>query len=351
MTSGWRGGPRGAPSAPLGTPRSSPSSSRPGGAAARRASGAAPPGRGVQAQSRTRDGVHARPRDAASPQRARSPPGHVRPHVVVHVLPRWQPGRDCGRSGRPDLGWADASPAVHAAPRLRGLSDRLRPRWRLARHLGLDLREHVDSLVHGIVTRLGGESARDPAHDPIEDGHHVGAGGHRVEREHQPVLIVDEHPVGHEQVEVRSRPDFCLPRRPRWTWITRWPRSTSTHARCSASSSRRPVPTRSALLGPLFALYETATPRSTPTLMLRYVTDDRTYLGIGHRMIPIQPPTPSAGSTSRASTSCTSSSSSGSSGGTTTASRSRWRSTAMRRGRSAATTAGSPRAISATRPR
>jgi len=32
-------------------------------------------------------------------------------------------------------------------------------------------------------------------------------------------------------------------------------------------------------------------------------------------------------------------------------SRSRWRSTAMRRGRSAATTAGSPRAISATRPR
>jgi hypothetical protein len=44
----------------------------------------------------------------------------------------------------------------------------------------------------------------------------------------------------------RSRPDFGLPRRPRWTWITRWTRSTSTHARCSASSSRRPVPTRTA---------------------------------------------------------------------------------------------------------
>ena len=42
------------------------------------------------------------------------------------------------------------------------------------------------------------------AHDPIEDGHHVCAGGHRVERERQPVLVVDEHPVGDPPPELLS---------------------------------------------------------------------------------------------------------------------------------------------------
>jgi hypothetical protein len=49
------------------------------------------------------------------------------------------------------------------------------------RRLGLDLRQHVDALLHAVLVRLVGEPARDPAHDPIEDRHHVGVGGHRVE--------------------------------------------------------------------------------------------------------------------------------------------------------------------------
>jgi len=47
-------------------------------AAARRTRGAAPPGRGISARSRAHDGVHARPRDATSPQRTCPAPGHVR---------------------------------------------------------------------------------------------------------------------------------------------------------------------------------------------------------------------------------------------------------------------------------
>jgi hypothetical protein len=70
--------------------------------------------------------------------------------------------------------------------------------------IGLDLREHVDTLGSGLIARLVGEPACEPAHDPIEDGHHVGAGGHRVERECQPVLVGDKHPIRHEQVEVHA---------------------------------------------------------------------------------------------------------------------------------------------------
>ena len=65
------------------------------------------------------------------------------------------------------------------------------------------LREH-DTLGSGLIARLVGEPACEPAHDPIADGHHVGAGGHRVERERQPVLVGDKHPVGHQQVEVHA---------------------------------------------------------------------------------------------------------------------------------------------------
>jgi hypothetical protein len=30
----------------------------------------------------------------------------------------------------------------------------------------------------------------DPTHDPLEEGQHVGSGGHRMEREREPVLII-----------------------------------------------------------------------------------------------------------------------------------------------------------------
>jgi hypothetical protein len=42
---------------------------------------------------------------------------------------------------------------------------------------------------------------------PIEDRHHVGVGGHRVEREREPVLVIDEHAVGHDEVEVHVEVD------------------------------------------------------------------------------------------------------------------------------------------------
>jgi hypothetical protein len=68
--------------------------------------------------------------------------------------------------------------------------------------LRLDLCEHVDVLVHVGVARLVGEATRDPTHDPIEDRQDVGAGGHRMERERELVVVIGEHAVGHEEVEV-----------------------------------------------------------------------------------------------------------------------------------------------------
>ena len=74
------------------------------------------------------------------------------------------------------------------------------------RRLGLDLCEHVD-VLYAIVACLVGEPTRDPAHDAIEDRQHVGAGRHWMGREREPVVVIDEHAVGHEEVEVHVEVD------------------------------------------------------------------------------------------------------------------------------------------------
>ncbi|MGH7327049.1 MAG: hypothetical protein ACREJX_01740, partial [Polyangiaceae bacterium] len=47
----------------------------------------------------------------------------------------------------------------------------------------------------------------DPAHDPIEDREHVGAGRHRVQREPKSLTVVDEHTVGDDDMEVHVQVD------------------------------------------------------------------------------------------------------------------------------------------------
>lgn len=73
--------------------------------------------------------------------------------------------------------------------------------------LGLDLCERVDALIQVIVARLAREPTGDPTHDPIEDHQHVGAGGHPMAREREPVLVIGEHAVEHEKVEVHVEVD------------------------------------------------------------------------------------------------------------------------------------------------
>jgi hypothetical protein len=69
------------------------------------------------------------------------------------------------------------------------------------------LSEHVDVVLHVVVAHLVGEATRDPTRDPIEDRQDVGAGGHRRERERELVVVIAEHAVGDEEMEVHVEVD------------------------------------------------------------------------------------------------------------------------------------------------
>ena len=81
-------------------------------------------------------------------------------------------------------------------------SDALLFRFMLAvfGHRSSESFDHVDALLQALVALLVGEPRRDPPHVPIEDRQDVGAGGHRVERACEPVLVIDEHAVRQQRL-------------------------------------------------------------------------------------------------------------------------------------------------------